>query len=80
MRTTVRLDPQLFRHAKRRAAETGKTLTALIEEGLRIVLARREPAGAVPPPDLPVSGAGGLRPGVDLDDSAALYDLMDAAE
>lgn len=79
MRTTVRLDTQLLRQAKKRAAESGRTLTALIEEGLRLVLTPRVPVTA-PPLNLPVSGAGGLRPGVDLDDTAALYDLMDAAE
>ena len=79
MRTTVRLDPQLLRQAKKRAAESGRTLTALLEEGLRLVLAPRRPAPA-PPVALPTAGTGGLRAGVDLDDSAALYDLMDAAE
>ncbi|MGH7539170.1 MAG: type II toxin-antitoxin system VapB family antitoxin [Gemmatimonadales bacterium] len=78
MRTTVRLDATLLRQAKRRAAETGRTLTALIEEGLRTILGR-PPVGASPGPgDLPTSGTGGVRPGVDLDNSAALYDLMEA--
>lgn len=35
MRTTVRLDPQLLGEAKRMAAETGKTLTSIIEDALR---------------------------------------------
>ena len=34
-RTTVRLPKELLRLAKRKAAEEGRTLTALIEEGLR---------------------------------------------
>lgn len=80
MRTTIRLDERLLRRAKQRAAETGRTLTALIEEGLRTILARRATPGPTQAPELPVSGVGGggLRPGVDLDNSAALYDLMDA--
>ena len=76
MRTTVRLPDSLLRQAKRRAADTGKTLTALIEDGLRAILSR-PPIGETRGPDLPSTGAGGLRPGVDLDSSAALYDLMD---
>lgn len=40
MRTTVRLDEDLLRRAKVRAAETGTTLTALIEQGLVAVLQR----------------------------------------
>lgn len=39
MRTTVRLDEDLLRRAKIRAAEEGVTLTALIERGLERVLA-----------------------------------------
>jgi len=39
MRTTVRLDDDLLRRAKIRAAEEGVTLTALIERGLERVLA-----------------------------------------
>jgi hypothetical protein len=81
MRTTVRLDDGLLRQAKAEAARRGETLTALIERALRLVLARTqraEPAGRV---KLPVSAAtGGTRPGVDLDDSAALADIMDGRE
>jgi len=77
MRTTVRLHDHLLRQAKRRAVETGRTLTALIEEGLRTVLARPPLGRDASPVELPVSGRGGLRPGVDLDDTAALHDLMD---
>ena len=39
MRTTVRLSDDLLRSAKKRAAEEGRTLTSLIEEGLKVVLA-----------------------------------------
>jgi hypothetical protein len=77
MRTTIRLDDELLKDAKRRAAETGRTLTALIEDALRQALGRRDetPAGRV---RLPVGRRGSkLQPGVDLDDSAALLDLME---
>lgn len=77
MRTTVRLPDELLRRAKRHAAETGQTLTSLIERALRRELQR-------PRPDAPterfrvhtVDGRGVL-PGVDLDDTAALLDRMD---
>ena len=47
MRTTVRLDDALLEQAKREAARRGETVTALIERGLRLVLARpdRRPPG-----------------------------------
>ena len=66
MRTTIRLSDDLPRRAKKRAAEKGRTLTSLIEDGLKIILAepRRAPHSRV---RLPISTAsGGTVPGVDL--------------
>ena len=77
MRTTVRLPEQLMRRAKRKAAETGQTLTSLIEEGLTIVLADpgRERRNARM--QLPVSKAsGGTVAGIDLNRSSDLEDHM----
>ncbi len=42
MRTTVRLNERLVAEAKKRAAETGRTLTAVLEDALRASLARRD--------------------------------------
>lgn len=78
MRTTVRLDPGLLERAREAADERGETLTSLIERGLRLVLARGESGPARRRVRLPVSRAtGGTLPGVDLDDSAVLLDVMD---
>jgi len=79
MRTTVRLPEQLLRQAKRAAQERGETLTCLIEQGLRLVLARSCPQAARRARViLPVSKAGGgMVPGIDLNDSAALLDRME---
>jgi predicted transcriptional regulator len=76
MRTTIRLDDELLRAAKRAALDRGTTLTAVIEDALRRALA----PGAVQAPehvDLPSFHGDGLQPGVDLDDTASLLDLMD---
>lgn len=76
MRTTVDLDDDLLRAAKVIAATEGRTLTSVIEDGLRSVLA--------PPDDCPepvrftTVGGNGPLPGVDLDDSGALLDLLEA--
>ena len=75
MRTTVRLPDQLMRAAKRRAQETGRTLTQVIEDSLRAELQRPARATAVREP-LPTYAGNGLLPGVDLSDSNALDDLM----
>jgi hypothetical protein len=78
MRTTVRLDPHLLIEAKRRAAEQGRTLTSLLEEALRESLSRRTAQSSARPVRLKTVKGGGLRPGVDLDDSASLLELMDS--
>lgn len=75
MRTTIRLDDDLLARAKRAAAERGTTLTALIEDALRRVLARESGLQGDRPP-LPTFRGDGLQPGVDLDDTAALLDVM----
>jgi hypothetical protein len=78
MRTTVRLEDALIDQAKREAERRGETLTALIEQGLRLVLAQSRPRSTREPVKLPVSTAGGgLFPGIDLDDSATLPDIME---
>jgi len=77
MRTTVRLPDDLMKAAKRRAVETGRTLTSVIEDALRSALARGNQRASRPPVELPTYGSGGVLPGVDLDDTAALLDLME---
>ena len=68
-RTTVRLPEELLLRAKRRALQEGRTLTSLLEDGLRRVLSD-EPSGRKPRRMPRVSQAGGgFRP--DLDDLAA---------
>lgn len=76
MRTTIRLDDQLLTEAKSLAAETGRTLTGVIEDALREASARRRAGVRRQKVTLKTFNGGGLRPGVDLDDSAALLDLM----
>ena len=77
MRTTVQLPDDLLKAAKRHAVDTGRTLTAVIEDALRATLAGARAQGGPEPVDLPTYGSGGVLPGVDLDDAAALLDLMD---
>ncbi|HXW13876.1 MAG TPA: DUF2191 domain-containing protein [Terriglobia bacterium] len=78
MRTTVRLDESLLQQVKRTAYERGETMTSLIEQGLRLVLARPQRRLRRKRVNLPVSReGGGVAPGVDLDDSGALLDKME---
>jgi hypothetical protein len=77
MRTTIRLDDELLREAKALAARRGRTLTSLIEDGLREQVLRAEESPARHEVEIPTWSGGGLRPGVDLDDNAATWDLLD---
>lgn len=77
-RTTVRLPRDLLARAKRKAAAEGRTLTALIEDGLRLVVAENR---KVPKPKrvLPrvSTETGGLMPGVDLNKFSAYQEMED---
>ncbi|MGO9566064.1 MAG: hypothetical protein ACLP5H_00845 [Desulfomonilaceae bacterium] len=76
MRTTVRINDELLKRAKKRAAHEGRTLTSLLEEGLAVILA--EAKGSRPEQvQLPMSKAsGGVLPGVDLNRSSELEEVM----
>jgi hypothetical protein len=76
MRTTVTIDEMLYRRVKARAAETGRTVSEVINDALREALRPRRDA-ATPPPDLPVFGGSGVLPGVDLASNPSLRDVMD---
>ena len=77
-RTTVRLPPDLMARAKRKAAAEGRTLTSLIEDGLRAVVAESGKPEKRRRVVLPVSkAAGGLMPGIDISNSAALQEIDD---
>ena len=79
MRTTVRLDDRVLAEAKKYAAETGRTLTSVLEDALRETLARRSArAKGRRPVRLRTVKGDGVRPGVDLDDTAALLALMES--
>ena len=79
MRTTINLPDDLLASVKKAAAESGETMTRIIEDALRQALARRRATGTgrAPRVSLPTYGRGGPLPGVDLDDTAALLDLTD---
>lgn len=78
MRTTIDLDEALLAQLKQRAAKTGRTMGSLVEDAVREMLAR----GTASPRGrrrvaLPTFKGKGVRPGVDLWDSALLADHMD---
>jgi len=77
MRTTIYLPDDLLSQVKKLAADSHTTVTAVIEDALRERLARRKQRQASKRVRLTTYGKGGLQPGADLNDSAALLGLME---
>jgi len=75
-RTTVRLPSELLKKAQRKAAAEGRTLTGLMEEGLRYVVSDKQ-AKAVARPEIPVGKeTGGFMSGIrSIKDIEELQDL-----
>jgi predicted transcriptional regulator len=70
MKLTVQLDDQLLVEVQNYAVRTGQSVTAVIEDALRQML-------SAPPVHLTTVDGNGLQPGVALDDSATLLELME---
>jgi hypothetical protein len=81
MGAKLEIDERLLSVAEEVAVRRGQSLSAFVEQALR---------DALPPPrsgpgkrkrvDLPTFRGRGLRPGVNLDDSAALLELMESSD
>lgn len=77
MSATIQLPDDLLKATEKFAAATHHDVNEIVEQALRDWLARRQSASPV---RLITYGQGGLLPDVDLDDSAALLAIMDAAD
>jgi hypothetical protein len=77
MRTTINIQDRALQLGKRISQERGKSLGEVVSEALVAAFGESARSGASFAFDPPVSGDGGLAPGVDLDDTAALLDLME---
>ena len=78
MRTTISLSDDLLRKAKQRAAESHTTLGNVVENALRVAFsAPKAGLDRAAKVRLKTFRGRGLRPGVDLDNSAALLDVME---
>ena len=78
-RTTVRIDDDLYRRVKERAARERRTVASVLEDAVRVGMSRDdvdpEPASFV----TPTYGRGGLIPGIDLSSNAAWREVLDEA-
>jgi plasmid stability protein len=76
VRTTIRIDDELYREVKAKAARSGRTVAAVLEDAVR--------RGLNPPEQrtggrfvVRPTGAGGLQPGVDLASNVSTREAMD---
>lgn len=78
MRTTIRIDDELYREVKARAARAGRTVASVLEDAVRAGLSLPKQRGVERYVVRP-SGSGGLRPGVDLASNRSVRDVLDEA-
>jgi hypothetical protein len=77
MRTTINLPDDLMLRVKRAALDSGTTLTQFVTDALREALAKRAKENPTRKSKLITYRRGGVFPGVDLDNTADLLDIMD---
>ena len=76
MRTTINMDDDLYAAVKARATAEGKSMTSFVDDALHHYPATTVSVDAPSTLDGSIVKRDGVFPGVDLDDSAALLDLM----
>jgi hypothetical protein len=81
-RTTVTFDDGLLAQLKTEAARSGRTVSEVLADAFIQMISRRAAVESRQPGRLPVfpvdpAVAGGLQPGVDLNNNAALRDYLD---
>ena len=79
MRTTINLDDDLLRRAKKHAALSERSLSAFVADAVREALARRA-SPSKPEPIHLVTVKGELRPGINYDSFAELNDVAEGLE
>jgi hypothetical protein len=77
MKTTLEIPDELLIAAKKRSAETRRSLRSLVEEGLRAILAKRSPQeSSKRKPIRWVTAPGGLPTEFDVSDRAAMQEWI----
>ena len=75
MKTTLNIDDSVMKRLREEAARQGRTMSELVEAGLRRILSESPPATDAPLPDLPRWKSGGAR--VDVADRDALAEVTE---
>jgi plasmid stability protein len=77
MRTTIKMDDEVFRAYKQRAAARGTTFAAEVEDALRADLQSRRALEDEAPFEVLVFAGDGARALIDINDNRALQELDD---
>ena len=75
MRTTIRIDDEVYRRVKQIADRSDRTIGQVIEDAIQVAF--RPTRIEVPIADLPVFGGSGVMPGVDLTSNRSVAEAMD---
>jgi hypothetical protein len=75
MRTTIRIDDEVYRRVRRAADQSDRTIGQVIEDAIQMALRPSRNEGPIA--DLPVYGGSGLMPGVDLSSNRSIAEAMD---
>jgi hypothetical protein len=75
MRTTIRIDDEVYRRVKQIADRSDRTIGQVIEDAIRVAF--RPTRVEAPVTDLPVFGGSGVMPGVDLTSNRWVAEAMD---
>jgi hypothetical protein len=76
VRTTVNISDDLLAEAKLLATKTRRSLGSVIDDALQVLFMRQGADAPRSAWSFPTGGAGGLQPGVNLEDREALADLL----
>ena len=77
MRTTITLDDRLLAQLKRRAAESGASVSKLVEQAVRLAIRPQRSQAPAQPFELVTFGAGGSFSERNLDKTSALIESDD---
>jgi len=80
MRTTITIEDQLLKTLKRRATESGTTVSKLIEDSVRLALAPTRERPSDQDFELVTFGKGGRFTSYDIDKVSSLQELDDFEE
>ena len=79
MRTTLSLDDELLQEVRRMAVESRRTMSEVVADAIRVAIHTNRQVQSRPVPQLRTFRSE-LRPGLDLNRMASIYDFMDETD